>query len=124
MGVSKDLFNDGQHAFKVKLGVSHNTESYIRTTNGLDDKSFMSMNEYLEYNNKLNKTSRLYVKVGSLQNFDDPKNDYEVLGVAGLSFSVADNISVSIEEEVRYDSIPAGKENTDTKSIVRVGYTF
>jgi len=123
-GVSKELFNNGQHVIKIKLGASHNSETYTKTTNGMDDKSFIAINEYIEYTNKLNETSNLFVKLGSLQNFEDPKNDYEVLAVAGLSFSVSENISVSLEQELRYDSIPASKETTDTKSIVRVGYTF
>ncbi len=120
-GVGKELFNDGQHSFKVKLGVAYNIEQY---SNNQPEHTYTSLNEYLEYNNKLNDVSSLYVKVGSLQNFDD-FGDYQVLAVAGLNFAVAENLSVSIEEEVRYDKIPPiGFKTTDTKTIVRVGYNF
>ncbi len=120
-GVGKELFNDGQHSLKAKLGVAYNIEQY---SNGQADHKFTSLNEYLEYNNKLNEVSSLYVKVGASQNFKD-FGDSDVLGVVGFSFAVAENLSVSIEEEVRYDNLPpVGFKKTDTKSIVRVGYNF
>ena len=120
-GIGKELYNDGQHSFKAKLGVAYNVQQY---TDGQENHEYTSLNEYLEYNNKLNDVSNLYVKVGATQNFDD-FGDYEVLAVAGLNFAVAKNISVTIEEEVRYDKIPpVGFDTTDTKTIVRVGYNF
>ena len=122
VGIGKELYNDGQHSLKAKLGVAYNIEQYADAT---EDAKFASLNEYLEYVNTLNKTSALYLKVGAAENFDDFKNDYEVLAVAGLNFAVAEDISVSIEEEVRYDKIHPGTDKaTDTKSIVRVGYNF
>lgn len=127
VGVGKEIFNDGQHSLKVKLGAAYNIEKY--TSNVLidgvsqNDNSFASLNEYLEYNNKLNAVSSLYLKVGAMQNMDDTK-DYEVMGVLGVKFIVAENINVSIEEEVRYDAKPASAEKTDTKTIIRVGYNF
>ena len=122
VGVGKEIFNDGQHTLKIKLGTAYNIEDY---SNAQETEKFVSLNEYLEYNNKLNEVSNLYVKVGAMQNFDDFSNDYEVLAVAGFNFAVAENISVSIEEEVRYDALPpVGFDKTDTKSIVRVGYNF
>jgi len=121
-GIGKELYNDGQHSLKAKLGLAYNIEDY---TNDQEEEEFGSLNEYLEYNNKLNKISNLYIKLGSLQNFDDFSEDYEALVVAGLNFAVADNISLSIEQEVSYDNTPAvGFDDTDTKSIVRVGYNF
>jgi len=121
-GIGKELYNNGQHSLKAKLGVAYNIEDY---SNNQKKEEFGSLNEYLEYNNKLNKVSNLYVKLGSLQNFDDFENDYEASLVAGLNFAVADNINVTIEEEVSYDNQPAvGFDDTDTKSIVRVGYNF
>ena len=122
VGVGKEIYNDGQQTLKVKLGVAYNLEQYADST---EDAKFGSLNEYIEYTNILNKTSTLFVKVGAMENFDDFKNDYEILAVAGLNFAVAENISVSIEEEVRYDKIHPGTDKaTDTKSIVRVGYNF
>ena len=120
-GVGKEVFNDGQQSLKMKLGVAYNIEQF---TNTQEENKFTSLNEYLEYNNKLNNVSSLYVKIGSAQNVDDFGN-YEVLGVAGFSFAVAENISVTIEEEVRYDKTPPiGFDTTDTKTIARVGYNF
>lgn len=120
-GVGKELYNDGQHSFKMKVGIAYNIEQY---SNNQPDHKYTSLTEYLEYNNQMNKTSLLFVKIGASENFDD-FGDYEVLAVAGFSFAVAESLSVNIEEEVRYDKIaPIGFKSTDTKSIVRVGYNF
>jgi putative salt-induced outer membrane protein YdiY len=120
-GVGKELYNDGQHRFNVKLGAAYNLEQY---SNAQPDHDFASLTEYVEYNNQLNKTSLLYVRVGASENFDD-LSDYEVLGVVGFTFAVADELSVTLEGEVRYDNVPpAGFDKTDTKSIVRIGYSF
>lgn len=122
MGLGKELFNDGKHSLKAKLGVAYNIEDYA---NSQKSEKFASLNEYIEYNNKLNKVSDLYVKVGAKQNFEDFSNDTEVLATLGVNFAVAENINVSIEEEIFHDSLPpAGFNKTDTKTIVRVGYNF
>lgn len=121
-GIGKELYNDGKQSLKVKLGGAYNFQQY---TDNAEDVQFASVNEYLEYVNTLNKTSALYIKIGAMQNVEDFQNDYEVLAVLGFNFSVAENIFVSIEEEVGYDKIHPGTEKaTDTKSIVRVGYNF
>ncbi len=120
-GVGKELYNDGQHRFEVKLGAAYNLEQY---SNDQPDHDFASLTEYMAYENQLNKTSLLYVKVGASENFDDFE-DYEVLGVIGFTFAVAERLSVTLEGEVRYDNIPPeGFDTTDTKSIVRLGYSF
>ena len=120
-GIGKELFNDKQQTLTAKLGIAYNIEQY---TNNQSDHKFTSLTEYIEYDNKLNKTSLLYIRLGASQNFDD-FNDYEVLAVAGFNFVVAENLNVTIEEEIRYDKIPPiGFDTTDTKSIVRIGYTF
>lgn len=121
-GIGKEIFNDGKHSLKAKLGVAYNIENY---SNDQDGRKFASLNEYLEYNNKLNATSSLYVKLGAMQNFKRFSEDYEFLVVAGLNFDVAENLSVTIEEEIRYDALPpVGFNETDTKTIIRVGYKF
>lgn len=120
-GAGKELYNDGSNSFKIKLGVAYNIEKYV---DNQPEKKYTSLNEYLEYNHKFNDVSNLYIKVGASENFDDFE-DYEVLTVAGFNFAVADDISVVIEEEVRYDKVPpVGFDTTDTKTIVRVGYNF
>ncbi len=122
IGVGKELYNDGQHSFKVKLGTAYNIEDYADAT---PNKKFGSLNEYLEYNNQLNKVSSLVVKVGAQENFKDFSNDYEITALAGFNFAIADNLSLSIDEEIAYDNLPpVGFKKTDTKSIVRVGYNF
>jgi len=122
MGVGKELFRNAQHSLKVKIGTAYNIEDY---SNNQEQKEFASLNEYIEYTNQLNTVSNLYVKLGSMQNFEDFSHDYEVLGVIGFNFAIAENISLSIEEEVKYDALPpVGFKKTDTKSIVRVGYNF
>jgi len=122
VGIGRELFNDGQQSLKAKLGVAYNIQQY---TDATEDAKFASVNEYLEYVNLLNKTSTLFIKVGASENFDDFKNDYEVMTSLGFNFSVAENLSVTIEEEVLYDKVHPGTEkSTDTKSIVRIGYNF
>lgn len=121
-GLGKEFYNDGQHVFKARAGLAYNLQAH---TNNQPDEKFISFNQYLEYTNQLNKISNLYVKLGAFENFEDFSNDYEVLVVAGLHFTVAEDISVILEEEVNYDNLPpAGFEKTDTKTIVRVGYNF
>jgi len=122
LGVGKELFNNGKHKFVAKLGTSYNIEDY---SNNQETEKFGALNEYLEYNNQLNKISNLYVKAGAMQNFDDMKEDYQAVGVLGVNFSVGENIKLSIEEEIAYDNLPpVGFKKTDTKSIVRLGYDF
>ena len=121
-GIGKELYNDGRHILKAKLGVAYNIED---CSNAQENKTFGSLNHFFEYSNKLNDTNNLYVKLGAMENFEDFSNDYRFTAVAGLNVAVAENISVSIEEELRYDALPPiGFDTTDTKSIVRVGYTF
>ena len=121
-GLGKEIYNDGQHTLKLKVGMAYNIEQYADAT---PEAKYTSVNEYIEYTNILNETSTLFLKVGAMQNIEDFENDYEILGVAGLNFSVAENISLTIEEEIRYDKIhPGTKESKDTKTIVRVGYNF
>ena len=122
VGIGKELYNDGQHRLIAKLGTAYNVEDYA---NNQESEEFGSLNEYLEYDNELNKISRLYVKVGAMQNFENFSDDYEIIAVLGLNFAVGENVSLSIEEEVAYDNLPAiGFKKTDTKSIVRLGYNF
>lgn len=122
VGLGKEIYNDGQHKFKARAGFAYNVQQF---TNDQSDEEFISFNQYLEYTNKLNKISDLYVKLGAFENFEDFSNDYELLVVAGFNFAVAQDISVILEAEVNYDNLPpVGFEKTDTKTIVRVGYNF
>ena len=121
-GVGTEIFNDGQHSLKFKVGMAYNVEQYV---NGAAESTFTSLNEYIEYNNKLNDVSTLYFKVGAAENIEEIEKNYEVTGVFGLNFAIAENVSLSIEEELRYDKTPpVGFEDLDTKTIIRVGYNF
>ena len=121
-GIGKELFNDGQHSLKCKLGGAYNIEDY---SNAQETEEFASLNQYFEYTNKLNKVSTLYVKLGAMENVENFSDDYEFLTQVGFDFAIAESISLTLEEEVRYDNLPpVGFRKTDTKSIVRVGYHF
>jgi len=118
LGVGKKFYADEDASLSLKLGIAQNREDYA---NAQVSKRYTSLNQYIEYKHKFNDISKLHVKVGANQNFDD----FEVLSVVGFNFTVAKDFSVTIEEEIRYDNIPPiGFEKTDTKTIVRVGYNF
>ncbi len=120
-GVGNEIFNDGKQMLKLKVGVAHNMEQY---SNDQEDHDFTSFTQYLEYNNKFNEVSSLYVKFGASENFSNFQ-DYDLIATAGFKFAVAKDLSLIIEEEVRYDKIPpVGFKDTDTKSIIRIGYNF
>ncbi len=120
-GVGKEVFKQEKHSLKMKLGVAYNIEQY---TNDQPEHTFVALTQYIEYHYHLNEISSFYMKIGALENFDD-FDDYEILTVTGFNFSVAENLSVTIEGEVRYDNLPpVGFTKTDTKSIVRIGYDF
>lgn len=123
VGIGKTLYKDDTQSLLVKLGTSINSQNY---STDQETDTFGALNEYVEYHNDLNKISKFYLKVGSMQNFDDMQNDYEVLGVAGITFNVAENINLSLEGEVLYDNTPAeGAINTtDTKTVMLLGYNF
>lgn len=127
-GIGKELFNDGTQSLKFKIGGAYNIEEYTVDATFdnelLGNRNFASLNEYIEYNYKINKTSNFFLKIGASENFENFTEDYEVLATLGLNFAVAENISVTLEEEIAFDNIPAGQRKTDTKTIVRVGYTF
>jgi len=121
-GVGKELFKDGTQLLIAKLGTSYNVEEYANTQ---ATEKFGALNEYLEYSNQLNKVSNFFFKVGSMQNFKDFSNDYEVAGSLGANFAVAENINLTLAEEVVYDNLPAiGFKKTDTKTIATLGYNF
>jgi len=121
-GVGKVIFDDGKHSLSAKLGGAYNIEDY---SNAQADEKFASLNQYLEYNNKLNASSNLYVKLGAMQNLENFSKDYEVMGVAGVDVALSEALYLKVEQEVSYDALPpAGFDKTDTKTIVSLGYKF
>jgi len=122
VGIGKELFKDATQLIVAKLGTSYNIEDYA---NDQETEKFGALNEYLEYSNQLNKVSNFFFKVGSMQNFDDFSNDYEVATSIGANFAVGENIHLTLAEEVVYDNLPAtGFKKTDTKTIATLGYNF
>jgi len=106
----------------MKLGVAYNIEKY---SNAQADHKFTSVNEYIEYNNQLNKVSKFFLQIGASQNVKDFSNDYEAFANLGFNFAVAENLTVTLAEEIRYDNLPAlGFKKTDSKTIATVGYHF
>ncbi len=121
-GLGNELINDGTHSLTFKVGVGYNIEEF---TNGQIKNEFTSINEYIEYENKISDTSNFFIKLGSMQSMDNFSNDYELLGLIGLTVIVSENLTLTIQEEVRYDGLPpVGFKDTDTKSIVSLGYNF
>ena len=121
-GVGKVIFDDGKHSLSGRFGGANNIEDY---SNAQADEKFASLNQYLEYNNKLNASSNLYVKLGAMQNLDNFSKDYEFLGVVGVNVSLSDTLYLKVEQEVAYDALPpVGFDKTDTKTIVSLGYKF
>lgn len=121
-GIGKELYKDNQQTLTAKLGVAYNIEDY---SNAQVEHKFTSLNQYVEYNNQLNKVSNFFLKVGALENFKDFSNDYEAFGTVGFNFAVAENLTVTLSEEIRYDNTPAlGFKKTDSKTLATVGYHF
>jgi len=122
VGIGKTLIDDGKQKLVLKLGPAYNIEQF---SNDQADNKFGSINEYLEYSYIFNPYSNMYLKLGAMENFDDPKTDYESTALLGLDFALNEALHVSIEEELNYDNLPAiGFKKSDTKSIIRVGYKF
>ncbi len=122
VGIGKNLFFDGTQSLTFKIGTALTREDYA---NIQASENFSSLNEYLEYKNQLNKISKLYFNTGALQRFQSFENDYEILALLGINFSVGEKINLNLEQEVAYDNLPPiGFKKTDTKSIVRLGYKF
>ena len=122
LGVGATLFDDGSQLFKIRFGGSRNLERY---TNQQPDHDFTSFNQYMEYNNHLNKISEFFFKFGALENFDSFSKDYQILSSLGFKVKVAERLTLNISEEIRYNHLPpVGFKKADTKSIISLGYHF
>lgn len=121
-GFGKEIYKDDQQTLTVKLGLGYNAERY---TNGDASHKYTSVNEYLEYNNQLNKVSSFFIKAGALENVKEFSDDYDAFGTIGFNFAVAENLTVTLSEEIVYDNLPASEfKKTDTKTLATVGYHF
>jgi len=129
-GIGKMLFSDSTHSLKVKLGVAYNIADFagLSAQEALEaNDSYATLTQYLEYNRALSKSNYLYIKIGASESFDN-FDDIEGIGVFGLNFAVAENISISLEEEIQYNGLSAFSNALDskfnTKTVVRIGYNF
>ena len=128
-GIGKEIFANETHVLSFKLGVAQNFSDFASFSDvaDLDTENYATLNQYIEYNRILNDTSNLYLKIGAAESFDN-FSDIEGIGVLGINFSVANKVSVSIEEEVRYNGLSVVGDlldkKTSTKTVVRIGYNF
>jgi len=121
VGIGKEIIHSDNTSLKISFGVSYNFEEY---SDGSEDYDYGALTQYAKYTSKLNDISDLYVEFGAMENFDD-FDDYELSLVAGCQFAVAQNLNLSIEAEVDYDNMPSvGYEDTDTKTLIKLGYDF
>lgn len=121
LGIGKEIIISEKQTLKVKLGVAYNNEEYSDLTK---DETFASLTQYIEYNYKFNKISDLNIKAGISENIEDISEDYELLILAEFKFIIGEHMNIIIQEEVRYDNISTIDRKTDTKSIVKIGYSF
>jgi putative salt-induced outer membrane protein YdiY len=122
IGIGYKVVSDATHSLTLKFGLGYNKEIY---SNEEKNKTYLSFNQYIEYNNKLTPTSHLFAKIAFIENIENFSKDYEMFNVIGLSFTISDNLSFSIEEEIYLDSLNSeGKDVLDTKTIAKIGYRF
>ena len=122
IGMGYKLISEDTHSLTIKVGLGFNREQY---TNDQKDKTYISCNQYIEYNNKITPTSHFYTKIALIENIDDFSDDYEVFNIIGLDFSISEDLSFSIEQEIYFDSLTSeGKDTLDTKTIAKIGYRF
>lgn len=123
VGLGREMFNRPNSSLKIKLGLAQSLESY---TDGSSDQDFTSLTQAIEYEYRFNKVSKFFAKMAFLEAIDDFSNNYEGTGTIGFNFQIAKKVTLNIEEEIRYDNlvVGAGTKEVDTKTIIKVGYTF
>jgi len=122
IGIGYKVISDGKQSLRLKFGLGYNYEKY---TNNQEDKTYVSLNQYIEYNNKITPTSHFYTKIAFIENIKDFSNDYEILSILGLDFTISEHFSFSIEQEIYFDSLTSeGDDTVDTKTIAKIGYRF
>ncbi|HIP28073.1 MAG TPA: DUF481 domain-containing protein [Sulfurovum sp.] len=122
IGIGYKLISEETHSLTLKFGLGFNREQY---TNDQKDKTYISLNQYIEYNNKITPTSHFYTKIAFIENIEDFSDDHEILSILGLDFIISENLSFSIEQEIYFDSLTSdGTDTVDTKTIAKIGYHF
>ena len=121
-GIGKEIYKTDTSNLIVKLGIGY---SYYDFADSTPNDDFASLNQALEYNNKLNENSLFYTKLNALEGFDDFSKNYELGTTFGLKFNLTNNVHAVMEEQISYDNQPpAGFKKTDTKTIIRLGLSF
>ena len=121
-GIGKELYKDEKQTLSMKLGAGYNIEKY---SNAQADHEFTSVNEYIEYSNQLNKISKFFLQIGALQNVEEFSDDNEAFANLGFNFAIAESLTITLSEEIRYDNLPPlGFKKTDSKTIATLGYHF
>ena len=127
-GIGNEIFKTDKQSLTFKIGAGYNIENYIIKADFdgelLSSRKFGSLNEYIEYNYQFNTTNQFFLKLGASENFEDIAKDYDILTSLGFNFSIAENLSISLTQEITFDAIPVGDKKTDTKTIVSLGYNF
>ena len=123
-GISKELYKDNNHRLKIKLGLSYNKEEYLYAIQNNQENAYFALNESIEYNAKINDKNTFHLKIMASENFDNFSRDLELSTVAGINMAISEKISLTVEETIRYATIPAGEKFTNTKTIIRIGYSF
>jgi len=122
IGIGYKVINDDIHSLRLKFGLGYNKEIYI---NEQEDKTYISLNQYIEYNKKITTTSHFYVTIALIENTENFSKDYEIFNIIGLNFRLSENLSFFIEEEIYFDSLnPKGDDVLDTKTMAKIGYRF
>ena len=120
-GVGSEVFKSEKQFLKLRLGMAYNTENYTDLT---DTKRYTSFTQFIEYNYTFNKVSSFGIQSELSENFDDIEGDYQSLTLMSFKFIIAENLHLIVQEEIRYNSTSTTDKKTDTKSIVKVGYSF
>lgn len=122
IGAGKRIYKTDSQNLKVKFGLGYTIEDYA---NDLPTKRYASLVENIEYTNRLNQLSLLYIKSKFWESFEDFSKNYEIGVIAGIKFNITKRLHIRFEEQVNYDNLPPqGSKKTDTKTIVSLGIRF
>jgi putative salt-induced outer membrane protein YdiY len=122
IGVGKEIYKTDTSSLKLKLGVGYTVIDFADNTS---TDTFATLNQEIDYTNKINPLSLFYFNLKALEGFDDFTKNYEIDTKFGLKFNLTKTVHAVLEEQISYDNLPpAGYKKTDTKTIVRLGISF
>ncbi len=122
IGAGKEVYKTDTSSLKLKLGVGYSILDFADNTS---TDTFATLNQEIDYTNKINPLSLFYANLKAREGFDDFSKNYEIETVFGLKFNLTKTVHAVLEEQIIYDNLPpAGFKKTDTKTIVRLGVSF